>query len=339
MKLIINYAQQVWEYALFLAAIRKPIRTCAIAFLIIASGQAILAQTESRAGLKKEISGGLELIYQGNYADAAARFDELSRNHPASPAGDFYNAVALTWKSYVDAVKLDQGSRAHDEAIESFLVSTIKKAEAMRARAAKAKAEEVEALYYLGSAYAIRSRLSLYQNHAIPAARAARAAQNYMDELMKLDTDNTDAYFASGNIYYQVGLLTDSSLGRLAIAVLGAKSLPTGDREKGLQYLKIAAERAPLARIDAQLALAEIYTFKEVRFDLAEPVAAKLYEKYPDNQTFARYLMRVYQGQKNRAKLNDICKRVLARAKENHPNFGLFMKAEAERFMASARRL
>jgi tetratricopeptide (TPR) repeat protein len=317
----------------------KPIRIFIIAFFILAPGRVILAQTESRAGLKEEISGGLELIFQGSYAEAASRFDELSRNHPASPAGDFYNAVALTWKSYVDAVKLDQGSRAHDEAIEAFLASAIKKAEAMRARAAKVRAEEVEALYYLGSAYAMRSRLSLYQNHAIPAARAARAAQNYLDELMKLDPDNTDAYFASGNIYYQVGLLTDSSLGRLATAVLGAKSLPTGDREKGLQYLKTAAEHAPLTRVDAQLALAEIYTFKESRFDLAEPVAAKLYEKYPDNQTFARYLMRIYQGQKNRAKLNDVCKRAVARAKENRPNFGPFMKAEAERFMAAARRL
>ncbi len=318
----------------------KSIRICAIAFLIVASaGQASPAQTEGRANLSKNIGEGLELVFQGSYADGARRFDELSRNHSTSPAGDFYNAVALAWKSYTDAVKLDEGNRTHDDAIEAFLASAIKKAELMRARAAKSKAEQIEALYYLGSAYALRSRLSLYQNHAIPAARAARAAQNNFDELMKLDPDYTDAYFASGNIYYQVGLLTDTSLGRVATAVLGAKSLPVGDREKGLQYLKIAAERAPLARVDAQLALIEVYTFKENRFDLAEPVARKLYEKYPDNQTFARYLMKIYQGQKNRAKLNETCRRVLARVKENRPNFGPFMKAEAERFLAASRRL
>jgi hypothetical protein len=327
MKPIVNYAQQLWEYALF-----------SIALLILIKGPA-LAQSEGRDDLNKEISSGLELVFQGSYEDAASRFDALTRNDAASPAGDFYNAVALTWKSYVEAVKLDQGSRAHDSAIEAFLASAIKKAEAMRARASAVKAEQIEALYYLGSAYAIRSRLSLYQNHAIPAARAARAAQNYFDELLKLDPDYTDAYFASGSIYYQVGLLTDSSLGRLATAVLGAKALPLGDREKGLQYLRIAAERAQLARTDAQLALAEIYTFKENRFDLAEPVVVKLYEKYPDNQTFARYLMRIYQGQKNRAKLIDLCKRVVARANEKRPNFGPFIKAEAERFMAAARRL
>jgi outer membrane protein assembly factor BamD (BamD/ComL family) len=317
----------------------KLIRILATAFIIVASGQAVLAQTEGNASLRKDISEGLELIFQGSYADAARRFDELSRNHPLSPAGDFYNAVALTWKSYTDAAKLDQGNRDNDDAIEAFLVSAIKKAERERAARARSKAEDVEALYYLGSAQAIRSRLSLYQNHAIPAARAARAAQNYFDELIKLDPDYTDAYFASGSIYYQVGLLTDSPVGKVATAVLGAKSLPVGDRERGLQYLKIAAERAPLARVDAQLSLLEIYTFKENNFDLAEALARKLYEKYPDNQTFARYLLRIYQGQKNRVKLNEVCKRVLARVKENRPNFGPFMKAEAERFMAAARRL
>ncbi|HJQ68567.1 MAG TPA: hypothetical protein VKA70_06330 [Blastocatellia bacterium] len=322
MKLIIKYAQRPSKYAVFCAAI----------FLIAASGPSAQAQT-------KEISEGLELVFQGNYAEAARRFDKLSQDHATSPAGDFYNAVALVWKSYVDAAKLDQGVRDHDSAIEAFLASAIKKAELIRARAAKSKADEIEAFYYLGSAYALRSRLSLYQNHAIPAARAARAAQNNFDELMKLTPDYADAYFAAGNIYYQVGLLTDTSLGRLATAVLGAKSLPIGDREKGLQYLKTAAERAPLTRVDAQLALVEIYTFKENLFDLAEPVARKLYERYPDNQTFARYMMRIYQGLKNRAKLNETCRRVLARAKENRPNFGPFMKAEAERFLAAARRL
>jgi hypothetical protein len=309
----------------------------ATALVILASGRGGLAQ-EGGAGLRKEIGEGLELIFQGGYDRAASRFETITRDYPLSAAGDFYNAVALTWKSYVDAAKLDQGTRDNDDAIEAFLASAIKKAELVRARATKSKAEQIEALYYLGSAHAIRSRLSLYQNHAIPAARAARAAQNYFDELIKLDPDYADAYFASGSIYYQVGVLTDTSIGKVATAMLGPKSLPVGDRERGLQYLKLAAERAELARIDAQLSLLEIYTFKENNFDLAEPIARRLYEKYPDNQTFARYMLRIYQGQKNRAKLVEVCRQVIARAKENRPNFGPFMKAEAERFLAASRR-
>ena len=317
----------------------KLIRILATAFIIVASCQGLFAQTGGGAGLREEIKEGLELIFQGSYTDGASRFDKLSRDYPLSPAGDFYNAVALTWKSYVDAAKLDQGTRDNDDAIEAFLASAIKKAERVRAARARSKAEDAEALYYLGSAHAIRSRLSLYQNHAIPAARAARSAQNYFEELIKLDPDYTDAYFASGNIYYQVGILTDSPIGKVATTMLGPKSLPVGDRERGLQYLKLAAERAQLTRVDAQLSLLEIYTFKESNFDLAEPIARKLYEKYPDNQTFARYLLRIYQGQKNRAKLVEVCRQVLARAKANRPNFGPIMRAEAERFMASARRL
>jgi hypothetical protein len=293
------------------------------------------AQSGDARSAAKEIDSARELIYQGNYAEAQSRFAELSRKLPRHPAGDFYQAVTLVWKSYVDG-KLDSGVRQLDGEIEQLLLSAIKKAEAIKAREEKTKEEELDSLYYLGSAYAIRSRLSFYQNHAIPAARFARAAQDYFDSLLKLDSSYTDAYYAQGSIYYRVGMLTDTSIGRVATAMLGAKALPVGDRERGLTYLKRAAESGPLTGVDAELALLEIYTFNEDRFEDALPIARKLQAKYPDNQTFARYLLRIYSGLKDRTRLTQAARQVLARVKEGRPNFGPFMKAEAERYLAQA---
>jgi len=302
------------------------------ALLDAASGQA-------RGGdqvLGKEITRASELISQGNYAAASDLCGQIASKYPDSPAGEFYQAVALVWKSYVDAPKLDAGTRAFDKETESLLLSAIKKAEAKKSQAGKSKDEEIEALYYLGSAYAIRSRLSLYQNHAIPAARFARAAQDSFEALLKLDPNYRDGFYAAGSIYYRVGLLTDSPMGRIATSMLGAKSLPTGDRERGLDYLKRAAEKGALTSTDARLALLEIYTFTENRFDDALVIARELQAKYPDNQTFARYLLRIYSGLKDRAKLTQTAKQILAQVKAGKPNFGPFMKAEAERFLAEA---
>ncbi|MFP5263580.1 MAG: tetratricopeptide repeat protein [Blastocatellia bacterium] len=301
-----------------------------------------LAPAQGRGGdraPRKEITSARELISQGDYPAASARLGAVARTYADSPAGDFYQAVALVWKSYVDAPKLDAGSRAFDAEVEALLLSAIKKAEAAKARAGKSKEEEAEALYYLGSAYAIRSRLSLYQNHAIPAARFARAAQDSLDALIKLDPDYSDGYYAAGSILYRVGLLTDSPMGRLATSMLGAKSLPAGDRERGLDYLKRAADTGPLTSVDAKLALLEIYTFTEGRPDQALAIARELQAKYPDNQTFARYLLRAYFGLKDRAKLTQTARQVLAQVRAGKPNFGPFMKSEAERYLAEANKL
>jgi hypothetical protein len=314
---------------------------CACALILVASplNRAVPYTRDARA-LESTThfreAASRELAYQGNYDEALRAFAEMSNAQPEKPDGDFYQAVALVWKSYVDAPRLDAGNRAFDAEIERLLVSAIKKAEAQKARPGKSKEDEIEALYYLGSSQALRSRLSFYHNQAIPAARAARAAQDYFDALLKLDENYWDAYYASGSIYYRVGLLTDSSIGRLATTMLGAKSLPVGDRERGLNYLKIAAEKAPAASVDAKLALLEIYTFNDISLDRAATIARELQSKYPGNQTFARYLLKIYLESKNRAELMKTARQILARVKEGKPNFGAFMKAEAERALAEA---
>lgn len=307
-----------------------------VSIMLIAPFIAASDQRDSREPSSAEITESRELMLQGNYEEAARRFSALSDKYPESPAGECYGAVTLIWKSYVDAPKLDAGSRAFDAEIERLLASAIKKAETIKAREDRSKADEIEALYYLGSSYAIRSRLNFYQNHAIPAARFARLSQDFFDALLKLDVNYWDAYYASGSIYYRVGLLTDSPIGRAATTMLGAKSLPTGDRERGLNHLKTASEKGSLTSVDAKLALLEIYTFNENRFADAVPLARELQTKYPGNQTFARYLLKAQLGLKNRAEVQKTARQILALVKQGKPNFGAFMKAEAERALADS---
>lgn len=316
------------------------LQVCACVFALIVSQINIAARRAGDALATAGIQSAThELVYQGRYDEALRAFGEMANKYPDKPDGDFYQAVALVWKSFVDAPKLDAGARAFDGEIERLLASAIKKAEAQKARPGKSKAEESEALYYLGSSYAMRSRLNFYQNHAIPAARSARAAQDHFDALLKLDENYWDGYYASGSLYYRVGLLTDSPVGRLATSMLGSKSLPVGDRERGLNYLKTAAEKGTLASVDARLALLEAYAFNENRLADAVAIARELQAKYPGNQTFARYLLKLYAGLKNRVELTKTARQILASVKEGKPHFGAFMKAEAERALAQASKM
>lgn len=289
-----------------------------------------------RAPAKPDIVAARDLCFQGDYDGAASRFAEMARKYPESPAGEFYQAVTLIWKSYVDAVSLASGTRAFDAELESLLEGVVAKAEAQRTRADRSKQEEVEALYFLGSAAGARARASFFQNRAIPAAKLARTAQDYFDELLKLDPNYWDGYYAPGNIYYAVGLVTDTPVGKVATTVVGQKSLPTGDLARGLSYLKTAAEKSAVTGVDAKLALLQSYTLNEGRFEEALVLARELQAKYPANQTFARYLLRIYSGLKDRAKLTQTAQLILAAVKDGKPNFGVSMKAEAERYLAEA---
>lgn len=327
-----KYPERTPPLSIRRTAIRKglPLALVLLALPFDAGAQA------ARAPSRAEIVGARELCFQGDYEGAAGRFAEMARKYPESPAGEFYQAVTLIWKSYVDAVSLAYGSRAFDAEMESLLESVVSKAEAQRTRPDRTKQDEVEALYFLGSAAGARARASFFQNRAIPAAKLARTAQDYFDELLKLDPNFWDGYYAPGNIYYAVGLVTDTPVGKVATTVVGQKSLPTGDLARGLSYLKTAAEKSAVTGVDAKLALLQSYTLNEGRFEEALVLARELQTKYPANQTFVRYLLRIYSGLKDRAKLTQTAQQILAAVKDGKPSFGAFMKSEAERYLAEA---
>jgi hypothetical protein len=121
--------------------------------------------------------------------------------------------------------------------------------------------------------------------------------------------------------------------------MLGSKAQPDGDRERGLRYLTVAAGRGVFTGEDAKLALLEVFTFNENRLDEALAIARDLQTKYPGNQTFSRYLLRIYLGLKDRAKLVETARQILGQVKAGRPNYGPFMKAEAEKFLAEAAKL
>ena len=324
--------RRTWSRSIRLSRIHSAL----VLLTALSAGSFNAVAQSQRAPSRAEIIASRELVFQGDYDGAASRFAEMARKYPESPAGEFYQAVTLIWKSYVDAPNLISGTRAFDAEMDPLLDAVVTKAESLRARQGKTKEDEVEALYYLGSAGAARARASFFQNHAIPAAKLARGAQDYFDDLLKLDPNYWDGYYAPGNIYYAVGLVTDTPVGKVATTVVGQKSLPTGDLAKGLSYLKTAAEKSSVTGVDAKLALLQSYTFNESRFEEALVIARELQAKYPANQTFARYLLKIYSGLKDRAKLAQTAQQILAAVKDGKPNFGAFVKAEAERYLAEA---
>ena len=140
-------------------------------FTVLFAGTFGGAAQPLRAPSKAEIIAARELGFQGDYDGAASRFAEMARKYPESPAGEFYQAVTLIWKSYVDAVSLASGTRTFDTEMEPLLEAVVAKAEAQRTRADKSKQDEVEALYFLGSAGRRAGPREFFSEPGDPAAK------------------------------------------------------------------------------------------------------------------------------------------------------------------------
>ena len=63
----------------------------------------------------------------------------------------------------------------------------------------------------------------------------------------------------------------------------------SGDRELGLEYIKLAQEKGTLAKLEATIVLADIYSSMENNEELAIPYFQELIQKFPEQQTYKNW--------------------------------------------------
>lgn len=225
-----------------------------------------------------ELRSGLDTLYAGDFAVAAAYFAGLAARDSSHPAPLIFQASAYIW--WAEALDSAEFERRR---IDSLLVEAIR-----RARAGGSDAE-----FWLGTAFGYRARERELHGHAWGAAKDAKAMRDAYRRVLARDSSCLDCYLGLG--LYNYGLARVGVLARLVAKLIG---LGSGNAELGLGYMRRVAEEGNLARVEATWVLASALVREGERADErhagfaweAELLVRRLAERYPANPVFRRFL-------------------------------------------------
>jgi tetratricopeptide (TPR) repeat protein len=136
---------------------------------------------------------------------------------------------------------------------------------------------DTDALYARGVARGFRSTyMGMAQKSWMPAIRAALAARRDHERVLELDPSYVDAKMTVGLHNYIIGSLNWA--GRAAVALVGV----TGNRQKGLDYLREVSRSHGTSSNDAALALS-LFLRREQRYPEALELVSRISREYPRN--------------------------------------------------------
>lgn len=214
---------------------------------------------------------GIDFIYTIKPIEARKIFEEISNKYPGHPFGSFGIAMSK-WAEfeYLD----EQTSSELDDEYHKLTDKALKDGE----RWVKDNPSDAYARMCLGGIYGLLARLYLTQHKWIKAYFTGRKAVYNMRKALEIDPEIYDAYLGLGLWEYSAGTLP-------SVIKLLSKFLISGSPQRGIEYLKICADKGYFNKIAAQLLIIEIFTQTDSKYsnpDLAIKYSRELYEKYPN---------------------------------------------------------
>lgn len=272
---------------------------------------------------------GIAHIYSLEHDRAIEIFERMGREAPEDPTGDTYLAKAYWLKELVQKQELSIDRFASSDFFaetpkyrpviqpqveENFRAITDRAIEKAKARLDR-NPNDKQAKFLLGVAYQnLASFEAALKRSWWSSFRAGSKSHRYHEELLEGDPQAYDAYLTSGVFNYVTGSL---GWGTKWLALLFGY---TGSKQRGIEQLKLASQKALLGSDDARVMLILIYT-RERRFQQAFDELSILLKKYPKN-----YLVHLDMGgiallMKNHAAALSIYNDILQKVRQKQPGY------------------
>lgn len=270
---------------------------------------ALLFALASRLALGNPIQKGWDHFYNLEYQQAIQTFESAIAEAPKTPENYNYLAQAILYKELYRLGALEselltgnnyfirtEKIRPDPEENARFLAA-VEKAMRLAQDRLKANPEDEEALYALGSAYALRTNYHfLVQKAWRSAVSDASQARRHHNRVLQLNPKNHDAMLIQGAYDYAIGSLPWHA--RLLSFLTGRR----GDKNRGIRTIALVAGKGKLNRVDAQVLLAILYR-REKQPALAIQALDPLIRAYPRNYLFRMEKAHMYSdlGKKDEA--------------------------------------
>jgi hypothetical protein len=229
-----------------------------------------------------ELRAGLDTLYAGEFALAAAHFERLAARDTADPAPLIFQAGAyIWWASALDSANFERTR------IDSLLALSIARARALGDGAAD---------FWRATALGYRARERDLHGQSWGAAKDGKAMRDIYRRLLAADSSCIDCYLGLGVYHY--GLARASALARLFAKIIG---LGSGNAETGIRYMRRVATEGDLAKVEATWVLAAALVREAARDgggrvvleQEARRYVQRLADRYPANPVFQRFLREV----------------------------------------------
>ena len=233
---------------------------------------------------------GFDHFYNLEYDKAIREFESAEQAHPDDPFAVNHVLTGVIFKELLRIGALDTEAYAgdtfltkqHVEALDPNARERVKQLTDQALALSQARLDknpdDVDALYARGITRGLRATyMGIAEKAWIAALRSAVAARHDHERVLELDPKYVDAKVVVGTHLYIVGSLSWPV--KVAASVAGI----TGNKQKGLQYLREAAAGGHSEVVpDAQIILA-LFLRREQQYDEALQVVASLQAKFPRN--------------------------------------------------------
>ncbi|MCB0278069.1 MAG: hypothetical protein KDD94_01100 [Calditrichaeota bacterium] len=216
--------------------------------------------------------------YNSDYAIADSLIDEQIKRDPTHPKYHFFRSAIFFLKA---------GYQVNETERDSLINLAIVAAEEA-VDLAEDREMTTENKFYLGAAHGYLGRAHGMQRSYFSALKHGRKGKELLEEVVEEDPEYWDAYLGLGIFNYYVDKLGSGIL-RPVVWILGM----SGDREKGLRYLKLARDKGKLAFAEATAVLGTIYYSMEHDYHKARYYADSFNKTYPNNKAFWIYYYRL----------------------------------------------
>lgn len=247
----------------------------------------------------REIETGFHQMYNLDFDQAHQTFANWQRQHPLDPIGPASNAAAYLYAEF-DRLNIlhselfvDDGlfkrrpKFVADPGVRQAFDEQLAKAEQLADKVLAQIPEQTDALFAKILTLGLRADyLSLIERRDLEALKIVKTSRATAEKLLSIDPSYYDAYLAPGVENYLLSIKPAPV--RWLLKMNGAET----DRDRGLQDLRLAAEKGHYLSPYARLLLAVAALRANDRPQAVE-LLADLAHEFPRNRLYAQELARL----------------------------------------------
>ena len=220
------------------------------------------------------IKQGIDKAFNLETASAIDLLGKAIELEPENPSGYAYLAM-LHLFSYEMSFDLDARKKDQD-AIVRYVGTALEKGQ----KRLEINPKDSDAYMAMALAKLSKVNWGIREKRYLVMAQETSNIWNYLEKASAAEPNNFDIYFLMGLLHYHIDHLPGFT--HIATSLL----ITTGDSQKGLREIELAAQKGDLLRSMAQTELLSAYMFFEKKPTLALPVILELRQKFPNNYNY-----------------------------------------------------